>query len=85
MDKDLEKFDLACTYLKNDQNISAHNIFMTLAQEQMKQDNYKAGIYLLLASKCKSKQGKDNKEELEMAAKHYLKIAKKNDASSSYA
>lgn len=85
MDKDHEKFDLACTYLKNDQNISAHNLFMDLAQKEMKQGNFKAGVYLILASECKSKQGKDNKEELDLAAKHYLKMAKKDGTNSPYA
>ena len=85
LDKDLEKFDLACTYLKNDQNISAHNLFMSLAQDAMKKESFKAGMYLILASECKEKQGKDSKEEFGMAAKYYLKVAKKDPASSSYA
>ncbi|MGI0072441.1 MAG: hypothetical protein ACREA3_01345 [Nitrosotalea sp.] len=36
MDKDLERFELACTYLKNDQNIAAHNLFMSLAHKEVK-------------------------------------------------
>ncbi|HJU13032.1 MAG TPA: response regulator [Candidatus Nitrosotalea sp.] len=85
MDADLEKFDLACTYMKNDQNLSAYNLFMDLAQKELKNENLKAGVYLILASECKSKQGKDGKEEYDMAAKYYLKIAKKNNAESPYA
>ncbi|MDE1828899.1 MAG: response regulator [Thaumarchaeota archaeon] len=85
MDQDLEKFDLACTYMKNDQNVSAYNILMTLAQKEMKKENLKAGVYLLLASECKVKQGKDSKEEFDLAAKYYLRIAKKNDVNSPYA
>ncbi|MGI0086388.1 MAG: response regulator [Nitrosotalea sp.] len=85
MDKDLEKFDLACTYLKNDQNISAYSLFMSLAQDAMKKESFKAGVYLILASECKTKQGKDNKEELGIAAKYYLSTAKKGNSSSSYA
>ncbi|MDE1766887.1 MAG: hypothetical protein KGI27_11550 [Thaumarchaeota archaeon] len=77
MDKDLERFDLTCTYLKNDQNISAYNMFMDLAQKEMKKESIRAGVYLILASECKSKHGKDNKEEFDMAAKYYLKLAKK--------
>jgi hypothetical protein len=56
LDKDIEKFDLACTYLKNNQSISAHNLFMSLAQDAMKKDDFKAGIYLILASECKTRQ-----------------------------
>ncbi len=85
MEKDLEKFDLACTYLKNDQSMTAHNMFMALAQKEMKNNNYKAGLYLILASECKSRQGKEKKEELLEAAKFYLKLAKKNKNNSNYA
>ncbi|MDE1867235.1 MAG: response regulator [Thaumarchaeota archaeon] len=85
MEKDLEKFDLACTYLRNDQHISAYNMFISLAQKEMKNETLKAGLYLLLASECKARQGKDNKEELDMAANYYLKVAKKDNLGSSYA
>jgi CheY-like chemotaxis protein len=85
MDKDLEKFDLACTYLKNDQNGAAHNLFTSLAQKEMKNNNYKAGLYLILASECKSRQGKDRKEELLEAAKFYLKLGKKDTTNANYA
>ena len=78
MNKELEKFELACTYLKNDQNIAAHNLFMSLAQEEIKNQNLNAGLYLLLASECKVKQGKDPKHELLEASKFYLKLAKKH-------
>jgi CheY-like chemotaxis protein len=85
MDKDLEKFDLACTYLKNEQNSAAHNLFTSLAQKEMKNNSYKAGLYLILASECKSRQGKDRKEELLEAAKFYLKTAKKDKDNANYA
>ncbi len=85
MEEDLEKFDLACTYLKNDQNMTAHNMFMDLAQKEMKNNNYRAGLYLILASECKSKQGKEKKDELAEAAKFYLKLAKKDKNNSNYA
>jgi CheY-like chemotaxis protein len=85
MDKDLEKFDLACTYLKNEQNAAAHNLFTTLAQKEMKNNSNKAGLYLILASECKSKQGKERKEELLEAAKFYIKIAKKDPNNANYA
>jgi CheY-like chemotaxis protein len=85
MEEDLEKFDLACTYLKNDQNTTAHNMFMDLAQKEMKNNNYKAGVYLILASECKSRQGKERKEELTQAADFYVKLAKKDKQNSNYA
>lgn len=85
MKEDLERFDLACTYLKNDQNMTAHNMFMDLAQKEMKNNNYRAGLYLILASECKSRQGKERKDELAEAAKFYLKLAKKDKNNSNYA
>ena len=85
MDKDLEKFELACTYLKNDQNITAHNLFMSLAHKEEKGQSFKAGLYLILASHCKTKQGKDGKDELLEASKLYLKLAKKDKFNPSYA
>ena len=84
MDKDQEKLELAYTYLKNDQNIAAHNLFITLAQKEAKNQSIKAGLYYILASQCKTKQGKDGKEDLLDAAKFYLKIAK-NPSNSHYA
>jgi len=85
LNKELEKFDLACTYLRNDQNIAAHNLFMSLAQKEMKNYNFKAGLYLILASACKVKQGKDPKKELLEAADFYVKLAKKDPQTANYA
>lgn len=84
MDKDLEKFELACTYLKNDQNIAAHNLFMSLAQKEINSRSFKGGLYLILAAQCKVKQGKEGKEELLEAAKLYLKLAKNESFNTSY-
>jgi len=85
LDKNLEKFDLACTYLRSGQNSAAHNLLTSLAQKEMKNQNYKAGLYLILASECKILQGKDGKDELSEAAKFYLKLAKKDIPESNYA
>ena len=65
--------------------MTAHNMFMDLAQKEMKNSNYKAGLYLMLASECKSRQGKEKKDELLEAAKFYLKVAKKDKNNSNYA
>ena len=50
---------------------------MTLAENEMKKNDFKAGILLLLAAECKTKQGKDRNNELLQAAKFYQKLAKK--------
>jgi len=75
--KEAAKLDLACTYLKNNQFISAYNLLMTLAENEMKKEDLRAGILLLLAAECKTKQGKDRNGELLQAAKFYEKVAKK--------
>src|SRR4029077_13590550 len=61
--------------------ISAHNILMTLADSEMKKNDFRAGILLLLAAECKIKQGKDKNDELLQAAKFYQKLAKKEKPS----
>ena len=81
MTKESSKLDLACTYLKNDQLISAYNILMTLAENEMKKNDFRAGVLLLLAAECKTKQGKDRNSELLQAAKFYQKLAKKEKPS----
>ena len=55
---DLKKqdYNLAFTHLKNDQNISAHNLFINLAESKKKSDSVKAAILYLLAGECKTKQ-----------------------------
>jgi CheY-like chemotaxis protein len=63
--------------MKNNQPILAYNLLMTLAENEMKKEDLKAGILLLLAAECKTKQGKDRHGELLQAAKFYEKVAKK--------
>ncbi len=54
---------------------------MTLAESEMKKNDFRAGILLLLAAECKIKQGKDKNDELLQAAKFYQKLAKKEKPS----
>lgn len=67
--------------MRNNQPIAAHNILVALAESQMKRDDPRAGILLLLASECKTSQGKDRHDELLQAAKFYQKVAKKEKPS----
>jgi CheY-like chemotaxis protein len=83
--KESSKLDLACTYMKNNQTISAYNLLMILAENEMKKGNFRAGILLLLAAECKAKQGKDRNGELLQAAKFYQRVAKKESATAKYA
>ena len=65
--------------------MAAHNLFMSLAHKELKEQNFKAGLYLILASQCKTSKGKDGKEELIEASKLYLKLAKEDKFAPNYA
>ncbi len=82
-DANKQDYDLAFTHLKNNQNISAHNLFLNLADSQKKSNSVKAAILYLLAGECKTKQGKENKDEILQAGKLFLEYAKKNGNSNS--
>ncbi len=72
-----QDYDLAFTHLRNDQNISAHNLFLNLAESKKKSDSVRAAILYLLAGECKRKQDKENKNEMLEAAKLFLDYGKK--------
>ncbi len=74
-----QDYDLAFTHLKNDQNISAHNLFINLAESKKKSDSVKAAILYLLAGECKTKQGKEKNNELLEAGKLFLDYGKKTN------
>jgi len=69
--------DLAFTNFKNNQNITAHNLFTDLAETQKKTDKVKAALFFLLAAECKSKQKKNNNHEVLEAGKLFLDFGKK--------
>jgi len=72
-----QDYDLAFTHLRNNQNISAHNLFINLAELQKKSDSIRAAILYLLAGECKAKQGKENNSEMLEAGKLFLDFGKK--------
>lgn len=72
-------YDLAFTHLQNHQNISAHNLFINLAEKHKKTDSIKAGLLYVLARECKSRQNKDNREESLQAGKLFQNYAKKEN------
>lgn len=76
-DSTKQEYDLAFTHLRNDQNISAHNLFLNLADAQKKSNGARSALLYLLAGECKSKQGKENSSELLDAGKSFLDYAKK--------
>ncbi len=78
MAKKNQNYDLAFTHLRNNQNISAYNLFTNLAETQKKSDAIKSALLYVLAAECKSRQGKDNENEILEAGKLFLNFAKKD-------
>jgi CheY-like chemotaxis protein len=77
-EKDIkQKYELAYTYLKNKQSVSAYNLFLELAEKESKNESFRAGLFFILAAECKAQQKKDNHNEFLRAGKLYLKLAKK--------
>ncbi len=72
-------YELAFTHLQNNQNISAYNLFMDLAEAQKKIDSIKSALLYIIAAECKSRQKKDNDDEILEAGKLFLNFAKKED------
>lgn len=73
-----QKYDLACTYLKNRQTSAAHKLFSDLADKELNQNSFLTGLFLLLAAESKIQQGKDGHDEFLEAGKRYLKLAEKS-------
>ncbi len=78
MAKKKQDYDLAFTHLRNNQNISAYNLFTNLAEAQKKTDIIKSALLYVLAGECKSRQGKDNENEILEAGKLFLNFGKKD-------
>ena len=82
-----QKYDLACTYLKNRQSSTAHNLFLDLAEKEQKKNSFLAGLFFMLAAESKIQQGKDGYDEFLQAGKIYLRLAEKSkplDAKNAY-
>jgi CheY-like chemotaxis protein len=70
-------FDLALTHLRNNQNMTAYNLFTSIAESLKKSDPVKAAISYILASECKVRQNKDITNETMSAGKLFFEYAKK--------
>ena len=69
-------YDLAFTHLQNNQNITAYNLFLNLAENQKKIDTLKSAVLFILEGECKYRQNKDNANEILEAGKSFLNFAK---------
>ncbi|MGQ0606006.1 MAG: response regulator [Candidatus Nitrosotenuis sp.] len=70
-------FDLALMHLRNNQNMTAYNMFTSIANSIKKSDPVRAALSLILASECKSLQNKDSSDEAIEAGKLFFAYAKK--------
>src|SRR3970040_469010 len=68
--------DVALTHLKNKQFITAHNLFLNQADSMKKPEYLKSALLYMLASECKTRQGKESKDEIEQAGNLFLQYSK---------
>ena len=68
--------EVALTHLKNKQFITAHNLFLDQAESLKKSEFLKSALLYMLASECRSRQGKDSESEIKEASDLFLKYSK---------
>jgi CheY-like chemotaxis protein len=72
--------EVALTHLKNKQFITAHNLFLNQAESVKKTNQLKSALLYMLASECKSRQGKESKDEIAQAADLFLDYSKSKNS-----
>ncbi len=67
--------EIAVTHLKNKQFITAHNLFQNQAESLKKSEYVKSALMYMLAAECKTRQGKESKNEIKEAGDLFLKYS----------
>jgi len=67
--------EVAVTHLKNKQFITAHNLFLNLAESLKKSELIKSALFYMLAATCKTRQGKESENEIKEAGDLFLKYS----------
>ena len=67
--------EVALTHLKNKQFITAHNLFLNQAESLKKSELLKSALLYMLASECKTRQGKESENEIKEASELFLKYS----------
>jgi len=67
--------EIAVTHLKNKQFITAHNLFLNQAESLKKSELLKSALMYMLAAECKTRQGKESKNEIKEASNLFLKYS----------
>lgn len=72
--------EVALTHLKNKQFITAHNLLLNQANYIKKADYLKSALLYMLAAECKTRQGKESKDEIEQAGNLFLQYSKNKNS-----
>jgi CheY-like chemotaxis protein len=72
--------EVALTHLKNKQFITAHNLLLNQANNIKKTDHLKSALLYMLAAECKTRQGKESKDEIEQAGNLFLQYSKNKNS-----
>jgi len=67
--------EIAVTHLKSKQFITAHNLFLNQAESLKKSEYLKSALMYMLAAECKTRQGKESKNETKEAGNLFLKYS----------
>ncbi len=67
--------EIAVTHLKSKQFITAHNLFLNQAESLKKSEYLKSALMYMLAAECKTRQGKESKNEIKEAGDLFLKYS----------
>jgi len=67
--------EIAVTHLKSKQFITAHNLFLNQAESLKKSEHLKSALMYMLAAECKTRQGKESKNEIKEAGDLFLKYS----------
>ena len=67
--------EVALTHLKNKQFITAYNLLLDQAESLKKSEFLKSALLYMLASECKTRQGKSSENEIKEAGDLFLKYS----------
>lgn len=73
-------YEVALAHLKNKQFLTAHNMFLNQAESMKKTEYLKSAFLYMLAAECKTRQGKESKDEIEQAGNLFLQYSKNKDS-----
>lgn len=71
---------MALAHLKNKQFLTAHNLFLNQAESMKKTEYLKSAFLYMLAAECKTRHGKESKDEIEQAGNLFLQYSKNKDS-----